>query len=133
MRHARALDRFFLLFALALVGCGGDETPKPNIKVVGGSTTGGTRNTTCNAGTSSGEVQKPEYKKTLSGQTSWFAGPVVRDLDGDGILSVLDSGNLVILAADGALLHDIPLHNTGEQNGNENGAPAAPAIGDLDG
>src|SRR6185369_7494718 len=47
--------------------------------------------------------------------------------------NVLDSGNLVILAADGTLLHDVPLHNTGEQNGNGNGAPAAPAIGDLDG
>jgi hypothetical protein len=46
---------------------------------------------------------------------------------------VLDSGNLVVLAANGAPLHDVPLPNQGGQNGNGNGAPAAPAIGDLDG
>nr|HMR11525.1 VCBS repeat-containing protein [Polyangiaceae bacterium] len=45
---------------------------------------------------------------------------------------VLDSGHLVILGADGSLLHDIPLPNPGK-NGNGNGAPAAPAIGDVDG
>ncbi|MCP4744761.1 MAG: VCBS repeat-containing protein [Desulfobacteraceae bacterium] len=44
----------------------------------------------------------------------------------------LDSGHLVILAANGAVLHDIALPNAG-QNGNGNGAPAAPAIADLDG
>ncbi|MGD8257441.1 MAG: FG-GAP-like repeat-containing protein [Desulfobacterales bacterium] len=45
---------------------------------------------------------------------------------------VSDSGYLVILGADGSLLHDIPLPNPG-YNGNGNGAPAAPAVGDLDG
>ncbi len=49
-----------------------------------------------------------------------------------GAPEVRDSGYLVILAADGALLHDIPLPNPG-YNGNGNGAPAAPAVGDLDG
>lgn len=44
----------------------------------------------------------------------------------------LDSGHLVILAANGALLHDVPLPNPGD-NGNGNGAPAAPTVGDLDG
>ncbi|MBN2342433.1 MAG: VCBS repeat-containing protein [Deltaproteobacteria bacterium] len=68
--------------------------------------------------------------------------PIVADLNQDGspeILfttygdpGVLDSGNLVILAADGTLLHDVSLPNTGE-NGNGNGAPAAPTVGDLDG
>ena len=50
----------------------------------GGSTTGGTRNATCNEGTSQGEVQKPEFVMNLRGQTSWYASPVVHDLDGDG-------------------------------------------------
>ena len=46
--------------------------------------------------------------------------------------NVLDSGYLIVLGADGALLHDIPLPDPGD-NGNGNGAPAAPGIGDLDG
>ncbi|MFZ1983388.1 MAG: VCBS repeat-containing protein, partial [Desulfatitalea sp.] len=45
---------------------------------------------------------------------------------------VSDSGRLVILAADGEMLHDIPLPNPGH-DGNGNGAPAAPTIADLDG
>jgi len=43
-----------------------------------------------------------------------------------------DSGRLVILAADGTLVHDIPLPQPGH-NGNGNGAPAAPTIADLNG
>jgi hypothetical protein len=49
-----------------------------------------------------------------------------------GAPDVQDSGQLVILGADGALLHAIALPNPGT-NGNGNGAPAAPAVGDLDG
>ena len=66
----------------------------------------------------------------------------VADLNQDGSPEILiatygdpdvhDSGNLMILAADGSVLHDIPLPNPGH-NGNGNGAPAAPAVGDLDG
>jgi FG-GAP-like repeat len=50
----------------------------------GGSTTGGTRNPTCDVGTSGGEVQAPAFWKNLDGETSWYASPVVMDLDGDG-------------------------------------------------
>jgi hypothetical protein len=78
-------------------------------------------------------------------KTTMFASePIVADLNQDGspeVLfttfgapKVLDSGNLVILAADGSLLFDIPLPNTNQdQNGNGNGAPAAPTVADLDG
>jgi len=45
---------------------------------------------------------------------------------------VVDSGYLVILGADGRLLHDIAFPNPG-RNGNGNGAPAAPAVYDLNG
>ncbi len=77
------------------------------------------------------------------GKAVMYASEVtVADLNQDGSPELLfttygapnveDSGNLVILGADGTLLHDIPLPNPGH-NGNGNGAPAAPAIGDLNG
>ena len=43
-----------------------------------------------------------------------------------------DSGHLMVLSSDGALLHDVALPDPGH-NGNGNGAPPAPAVGDLDG
>jgi hypothetical protein len=67
---------------------------------------------------------------------------VVADLNQDGSPEIVfttygdpdvtDSGYLVILGADGSLLHDMPLPDPG-YNGNGNGAPAAPAVYDLDG
>lgn len=49
-----------------------------------GSSTGGERNPVCTAGVSDGEVQQPVWVANLSGQTSWFASPVLADLDDDG-------------------------------------------------
>ncbi len=77
------------------------------------------------------------------GKPIMFASEVVvADLDGDGSPELVfttygdpgvqDSGHLVVLAANGALLHDVPLPNPG-RNGNGNGAPAAPTIADVDG
>jgi hypothetical protein len=57
---------------------GGGSTP------TGGNATGGTRNVVCTAGQSAGEVQAPVFLMNLDGQTSWYASPVVADLDGDG-------------------------------------------------
>jgi hypothetical protein len=77
------------------------------------------------------------------GKSVMYASEVtVADLNQDGSPELLfttygdpdvhDSGYLVILGADGRLLHDVPLPNPGH-NGNGNGAPAAPAVGDLNG
>lgn len=57
---------------------GGGGTPPT------GNATGGVRNPVCAAAQSSGEVQTPRFLMHLDGQTSWFASPVVADLDGDG-------------------------------------------------
>jgi hypothetical protein len=78
------------------------------------------------------------------GKAIMFASEaVIADLNQDGSPEIvfstfgdpdeLDSGRLVILAANGAMLHDIPLPNPSRRNGNGNGAPAAPTIADLDG
>jgi hypothetical protein len=82
------------------------------------------------------------FNYTHGKQIMYASETTVADLNQDGSPEILfstygdpdtaDSGNLVILAADGALLFDIPLPDPGE-NGNGNGAPAAPAVGDLDG
>jgi hypothetical protein len=66
--------------------------------------------------------------------------PTVADLNQDGVPEIVlttfgdpnavDSGHLVVLDRQGQLLHDVPL--AGGQNGNGNGAPAAPSIADLD-
>ncbi len=82
------------------------------------------------------------FNYTFGKSIMYASEPIVADLNQDGspeVLfstfgspEVLDSGHLVILAADGTLLHDVPLPDPGE-NGNGNGAPAAPAVGDLTG
>ena len=58
---------------------GGGDTTLPT-----GNATGGVRNPVCTAGQSTGEVQAPVFRMKLNGQTSWFASPVLADLDGDG-------------------------------------------------
>src|SRR5688572_4967011 len=70
--------------ALLLVAAGCGDDLKPRGPTGPGSTTGGTRNPTCEAGSSAGEVQAPEFVRNLEGQTSWYAAPIVHDLDGDG-------------------------------------------------
>jgi hypothetical protein len=68
--------------------------------------------------------------------------PTVADLNQDGVPEILvatfgqpdttDSGWLMILGADGSVLHDVPLPGAGH-SGSGNGAPAAPTVDDLDG
>jgi hypothetical protein len=90
---------------------GGGSGPTGTGSGVGGSTTGGARNPVCTVATSAGEVQAPSFVRNIPGQTSWYASPVVQDLDGDGSneliagyysLFVYDSaGELIAEAADG--------------------------------
>ncbi len=103
--HCGRVVMLALLLSSAAQGCGNDSGGKGNQ-----STTGGTRNATCEIGKSSGEVKAPEYKMTLPGQTSWYASPIVRDLDGDGqreliaayySVFVYDSSGALLAEADG--------------------------------
>jgi len=65
----------------------------------------------CDAGTSTGDVQAPVHLVTLAGQTSWFASPLVYDLDADGNQELIAAyysiyvfdrdGNLLDTAEDG--------------------------------
>jgi hypothetical protein len=78
----------------------------------GGAGTGGAPVATCNAGTSLGAVQKPAFVRNIPGETSWFASPLVADLDHDGkneliaayySLFVYDAqGKQIAKASDGA-------------------------------
>ncbi len=79
---------------------------------------------------------------TDEGNLAWRAAQLVAaevDVEPDVDIRITKrihvAGGLAGGSADaaGALLHDVPLANEGEQNGNGNGAPAAPTVGDVDG
>lgn len=82
------------------------------------------------------------YNYTHAKAIMFASEPTAADLNQDGSPEIIfttygdpnhhDSGRLIILAADGAVLHDIPLPGPGH-NGNGNGAPSAPTIADIDG
>ncbi|MFZ0612473.1 MAG: VCBS repeat-containing protein [Desulfobacterales bacterium] len=71
-----------------LFGCGGagggSVESGGGVSFTDGSATGGQRNAVCLAGTSTGEVARPLFLMNLAGQTSWYASPIVADLEGDG-------------------------------------------------
>ncbi|OQX72707.1 MAG: hypothetical protein B6D59_07780 [Campylobacteraceae bacterium 4484_4] len=75
-----------LFFSLLIAGCGGGSGPSAShfTPPQGGNSTGGERNPVCKAGTSRGEVAQPIFWKHLNGETSWFASPIITDLDHDG-------------------------------------------------
>ncbi len=76
----RGVALLFSFVGATACSAGGDEDGPRG----GGSSTGGERNATCAAGESRGEVQEPVFVANLTGQTSWYAAPVIADLDGDG-------------------------------------------------
>ena len=80
----------------------------------------------CPAGSSTGPVRAPVFVTNLSGQTSWFASPVVHDLDGDGANELVSAYyDVYVFGSDGSLLHRA-------QNGD--GRVYAPhVVADLDG
>lgn len=65
---------------------------------------------TCQPGTSGGAVQAPQFVRNISGQTSWYASPLVIDLNHDGqnelvagyySLFVYDRNDSLLSRADG--------------------------------
>ena len=97
---------------IVLAGCGGGgggsaggSSSGGGTPVLGGNATGGDRNPVCAAGTSAGEVARPQFRMNLAGQTSWYASPVVADLNGDGQHQLIAAYySLYVFGSDGALL-----------------------------
>ncbi len=79
-----------LLIIAAPSGCNPDTpTPSGDDNSGNGEPDDGTNSTVvlepvCQAGESAGDVQAPIHLMALDGQTSWFASPLIHDLDGDG-------------------------------------------------
>ncbi len=87
-------------------GSGSNETPNGGgAPINDGSATGGERNPVCVAGTSQGEVIRPQFLMNLPGQTSWYASPLVADLDGDGKNELIAAYySVYVFGSDGTLL-----------------------------
>jgi len=95
-KKARPLPTLIASACLLAAGCGDGG---------GGNTTGGTRNPVCEKGTSAGEVAAPVFVRHMEGQTSWYASPVIADLDGDGKREIVAAYySIYVFAGDGTLL-----------------------------
>jgi hypothetical protein len=101
---------------------GGNGSPDPG----GGSTSGGEVTPVCTAGESAGPVQAPVLLANLATQTSWYAAPLVRDLDGDGANElIVATYTLFVYGADFDLLDSVA--------GNGSRIYAPHVIADLEG
>jgi len=105
---------------------GGDGSTGDDASMRPPSTTGGDTTPTCEVGTSGGEVMAPQLVDNLSGETSWFAGPVVVDLDGDG-------DNELVAAYYSLFVFDSSRALVAEASGGEGRIYAPHVVADLDG
>ncbi len=109
---------------LSLGACGGDDTRRGD--PTGGDASGGPVTPVCDVGASAGEVQEPVFWMNLSGQTSWFADPVVYDLDGDGT-------NELIAAYYSVTVFDHQGNRLAEMDGGDGRVYAPHVVTDLEG
>jgi hypothetical protein len=120
-----------LAAVLILSACGGGDGPTETAssdpqRITIDSTTGGDTNPICGTGTPTGPVQQPAFVRNIAGQTSWFASPLVADLDGDGAREIIAAYyTLYVYDAAGNLLDKAP--------GNGSRIYAPHAVCDLDG
>ena len=84
-----------------------DSSAPPDSPSIG-SATGGERNPVCAPGDSSGEVERPQFVMNLPGQTSWYASPVIVDLDDDGRKELIAAYySVYVYDSDGTLLDKV--------------------------
>jgi hypothetical protein len=101
-----------LILFVVLMGCGGGggggssgNDIQPTAPGGNGSAIGGERNAVCAAGQSAGEVRKPQFLMNLPAQTSWFASPVIADLNNDGKKELIAAYySVYVYGSDGTLL-----------------------------
>ena len=107
-------------------GSGGSAGNRGGVPFIDGSATGGERNAVCLAGTSAGEVARPQFLMNLEGQTGWYASPVVADLDQDGRNELVAAYyDVYVFDGDGTLLD--------RADGNGGRVYAPHVVADLDG
>lgn len=61
------------------------DAPRPDVPP----RDGGVATPVCEEGESAGDVQAPVFVRNLNGQTSWYAGAIVQDIDGDSDMELI--------------------------------------------
>lgn len=138
------------MLALAIAGCGegatadGDSgtggsaeagegpSTQPTMTNTGGNTLGESADTgeppppACTPGEGPGDLQAPSFVANVSGETSWFASPVVIDLDGDGARELVSAYYSVFV-------HDAELALVAQDGTGDSRVYAPHVVADLDG
>ena len=92
----------------------------------GGSSGSGSGAPKCNPGSSPGVLAAPTFWKNLAGETSWYASPIVTDLDGDG-------KNELVAAYYSLFVFDSTGKKLAQANQNAGRIYAPQVVADLDG